>query len=333
MKLSASLYADPSKRPEVLATELDVFGIDRFHIDCRDFPEIRSDLERIRNVSKTPIDLHLITADPEKYFDMIQDLGIEYVQLQYENLLTIPEIPAGNTRWGLALINSTQVEVFADFADRFHFVLFMTTEPGVSGGTFNKDTFARIRKFRKLYPGKKIHVDGGVNGAVAFILRTLGVHCVVSGAFLMKGSPAKAILDLVHREIDSDYRVEEFMYTKEESPVICLENADFLSVVKAIESGGMGFVCVTDTADKLLGIISNADLRRGILKKNGDISTIIPADLLNPSPVTVETHWGIGRLLDTIKSKPFLVSFAPVTDAEGILKGVVTFNQLIQSES
>ena len=31
----------------------------------------------------------------------------------------------------------------------------------------NKENFKKIRKFRSTYPGKKIHVDGGVNGEVS----------------------------------------------------------------------------------------------------------------------------------------------------------------------
>jgi len=73
-----------------------------------------------------------------------------------------------------AFTTHTGIEVFDDYP-QFDFILIMATVPGQSGGVFDKINFEKIRKFRKQYPIKSIHVDGGVNGEVSFILRNMGV--------------------------------------------------------------------------------------------------------------------------------------------------------------
>ena len=47
----------------------------------------------------------------------------------------------------------------------------MTTTPGESGGKFNKINFNKIREFRKKFPEKNIHIDGGINDELGFIMR------------------------------------------------------------------------------------------------------------------------------------------------------------------
>jgi pentose-5-phosphate-3-epimerase len=57
--------------------------------------------------------------------------------------------------------------------------------PVLVKANFVKTISQRIREFRRRYPSKNIHVDGGVNGEVSFILRNIGVDAAVSGSFLM----------------------------------------------------------------------------------------------------------------------------------------------------
>jgi len=41
------------------------------HIDCNDDLSVFEDIKRIRKISKTPIDLHIISSRPEAFFDGI----------------------------------------------------------------------------------------------------------------------------------------------------------------------------------------------------------------------------------------------------------------------
>ena len=106
MKISASIYAyGDSKSILDVVKSLDQLYIDSFHIDCNDDISVFDDIAKIRQISNTPIDLHIITSNPYKYFEKIEQFKIEYVQFQYESLevkhIDLPHIEG--TKWGLAI--------------------------------------------------------------------------------------------------------------------------------------------------------------------------------------------------------------------------------------
>lgn len=334
MKISASIYSQKEKNLPELVRLLDSYKIDSFHVDCNDQPSVFDDIAAIRTLSSTPIDLHIISPDPQPYIDKAAEMGVEYVQVQLEDATQPFSFPKGNsTRFGLSLVSSTPVDAFEPYADSAFFVLFMTTTPGQSGGKFNKENFRRIREFAYKYPQKRIHVDGGVNGEVSFILRLLGVDSVVSGSFLVNHElPGLALLELLHREVTSTYTVGDFM-SETHLPAVNEQNATFISAVQEIERLGKGFVFYTDNNNKLTGISSNADVRRAILKHSSSIENIQPNDFINRNPLTINQNENITGLLRLIKRQPFPVNFLPVINDNRQLVGYLTFNALIRGES
>jgi CBS domain-containing protein len=209
----------------------------------------------------------------------------------------------------------------------------MTTTPGKSGGVFNKENFKKIRDFKNKYPGKRIHVDGGVTGEVAFVLRNMGVNSVVSGSYLVnaEGAIGRALHQLRSDNISSHTRISDFMLTKEELPVVS-SSAPFLEVLQSIEKYNLGFTTVTDNTGKMLGIISNADVRRGLIKNIGHLENIQVKDLINSNPFKVLSSATVSEMLAYIKSIKPTILFLPVVDDNNILQGTVTFNNLIKGE-
>lgn len=334
MKISASIYSQKEKNLPELVRTLDAYKIDSFHVDCNDNDGVFADMETIRSLSRTPIDLHIISPRPQPFIDRASAMGIEYVQVQLEDAVEPFRFPAGTaTRFGLSVVSGTPVEAFAPYADSSFFVLFMTTTPGQSGGVFNKENFRRIREFAKKFPGKRIHVDGGVNGEVSFILRLLGVDSVVSGSFLVNHSlPGVALLELLHREVTSTFTVGDFM-DDADLPVLPENGCTFLQTVEAVETFGKGFVFYTDAQGRLTGLSSNADIRRAVLKHRENIRHVPVDDFINRRPLTVNRNENITGLLRLIKRQNFPVNFLPVTDDDGRLAGYLTFNALIRGES
>lgn len=334
MKISASIYSQKEKNLPELVALLDAYRIDSFHVDCNDNPAVFDDIEAIRQISATPIDLHVISPDPQPYIDRAAAMGVEYVQVQLEDARHPFRFPKDTaTRFGLSVVSGTPVEAFAPYADDCFFILFMTTTPGQSGGVFNKENFRRVRAFAKMFPGKRIHVDGGVNGEVSFILRLLGVDSVVSGSFLVNHAlPGAALLDLLHREVHSTYTVGDFM-DDQELPAIPEKACTFLQAVEAVEKLGKGFVFYTDDNGRLTGLSSNADIRRALLKHRENVHQVPPDDFINRKPLTVNQSENITEMLRLIKRQKFPVNFLPVTDDEQKLVGYLTFNALIRGES
>lgn len=335
MKISASIYSGKDKELSDLVRELDAYRINYFHVDCNDNPDVFEDIRLIRSLSRTPVDMHLISPVPGNYWEHIRDAGVELLTLQYENLQAKPMIPAWlNLQKGLSLTSSTPVEVFDEYRDSFDFVLFMTTTPGQSGGSFNSETFRRIRKFRSRYPEKKIHVDGGINAEVSFILRNMGVETAVIGSYLFKGEfIGSAVLRLRSDDIESRYCVRDFMLQADEVPVIREDEMDFRRVLESIDHYRMGFTMVAGADGKLTGIISNADLRKALLRRIDDLNRIDVEAMINRQPAFAYEDMNVSEMLNYIKSLPFPVLFLPVVNHSGKITGTIKFNNLIKGES
>ena len=112
MKISASVYSSKEGSLKEIVQNLDAHGIDLLHIDCNDDPAVFDDIAEIRAFSKTPIDLHLITNNPEVYFDRINALEIEMVTLQFEDLNGYSYNGGLKSKMGLAIVSETDISVF-----------------------------------------------------------------------------------------------------------------------------------------------------------------------------------------------------------------------------
>ncbi len=334
MKISASIYSTTADLKKVVC-DLDNHRIDMFHVDCNDDTNVFDDIKNIRKWSKTPIDLHIISKTPEKYFPLLEKNPCDFITFQHEDLIGKLEIPSYiKGKLGLAITAASEIDAFEQYAERFDFILMMATIPGKSGGAFNKDIFRKIRLFKKRFPEKRIHVDGGVNGEVSFILRNMGVYASVSGSFLFNAeSLGFALLNLKTLENESHFQVKDFMMSGDEVPVLMPENRSFENVLRNIEQYQMGFTILVDNKNNLEGIISNADVRKGLLNNINTLSAITEIDITNRTPITVNENATVVELIRLIKSKKFPITYLPVVNDTNKLVGALTFFNLVKGEA
>lgn len=331
MKISASVYSSKETPLEQLIKDLDQHGIDYFHIDCRDNPQVFDDIEEIRRYSDTPIDLHLITANPEQYFERINALQIEFVTLQHEDLDGYKYKGGCSASMGLSIISDTDIDKF-DPA-HYDFILMMATIPGESGGRFDKINFRKIRRFKRRFPDKGIHVDGGVNAEVSFILRNMGVHASVVGSYLFKNLPiGAALLNLKLHDIESHYTVGDFMRSREETPIVGPADRSLRTVLQTIEDHKLGFTILEDAEQQIEGIVSNADLRREVLRNVDHPEKMDVNAMINRAPIAIEDHMTVSAMLLYLKEFQFPINYLPVVDKTKKVKGVVSFLNLVKGE-
>lgn len=336
MKISASVYSGKKKPLTNLVKELDQYGVDYFHMDCEDDPAVFDDIKIIQEISETPIDLHIITSRPEKFYPLIEENNIDKVTFQYEHLPEGTRFPIfKNSDLGLAITSDTPIEAFAPFHDYCSFILVMTTTPGQSGGEFNKESFRKVRNIRNRFPGRQIHVDGGVNDEVSFILRNMGVDLVVSGSFLVNADSVKnALRELRHKESGSKYIIADFMVNGQETPILPYDDAlSMKSLFRTIEDYDMGFAILTDEKDHLKGISTNADLRKGLLKNIDNLNEPNLDSFINTDPIFINQNKTIEDLLKLVKKLPFPLLYLPVVDNDQKVVGCLTFNNLIKGET
>jgi pentose-5-phosphate-3-epimerase len=333
MKISASIYSDKKRPLEKVIEDLVQHQVDMLHVDCNDDPAVFNDIRSIRQWCKLPIDLHIITSDPKPYYPLLRECPVEYITFQYEPLhhaLDIPvDIPG---RKGLAIVTPTSTNVFDQYSN-LDFILIMATTPGQSGGVFDKTNFSKIRQFRRKYPSKSIHVDGGVNGEVSFILRNMGVSSAVSGSYLFSGpSVGHALMNLTKRDIESHYRIADFMIPLDECPKVMENESSLKSILVTIENGNMGFCLVIGMDGKLQGIVSSADIRKAMLRKLEDLKSINPQDLVNTTPTCIDENATVLEMLKIIKACNFPIMYLPVVKNGAQAAGIVNFVHLVKGE-
>ena len=332
MKISASIYAQREKPLSEIVALLDGHGVDMLHIDCKDTPATFEDIATIKALTQTPIDLHIIAAEPEKYFAAIERLKIEYVSLQYEDMKSLivpPEI--GTTKFGLAIKTETAIDIL-EKAEGYDYVMLMCTTPGMSGGSFQRENFQRIIAVKNRFPHLQIQIDGGVNDEVAYILRLIGVQSAVSGSFLMNHyTIGSGMLSLYKEPAKGDYLVADFMTPIEYLPVLPESTLTFEKVLQTIEDYKQGFVFITDESGALKAVISNADIRRGLLQQMSHLDTIQVSKMLNRNPIHINVAATLKEMLKSIDAVPFIILFLPVVNVHGKLQGAVLLNNLIRS--
>lgn len=333
MKISASIYSDAARPLEAVVADLVAHQVDLLHIDCNDDLRVFEDIKHIRTFCSLPLDLHIITAEPEKFYPLLIENPVEYLTFQAEPLthqLQIPKEVQGKK--GLSIITPTSIDVFETYTD-FDFILIMATTPGQSGGVFDKQNFDKIRSFRKRFANKSIHVDGGVNPEVSFILRQMGVSTAVSGSYLFKQpSVGNALMNLTKRSIGSAYKVKDFMVPLNETPQFSLSAATVKDILECVEQGQMGVAMAINAEQQLMGLCSSADIRKALLKNIDHLDQLKVEDLINKHPICIDENSTVVELLNLIKNSPFAVLYLPVIDDKRQLKGIVQFSNLIKAE-
>ena len=335
MKVSGSIYSWKEATIAAGAQKLDTLGVDYFHIDCNDDPTVFEDLAAIKAVSDTPFDLHLITEKPQDYFDLIRTSQIDMCCFQYENLRGPLDIPTDiKCRLGLAITMETPIDVFEPYADRFNFIMFMTTVPGQSGGAFNNEVFLKIREFRARFPSKSIHVDGGVNDQTSFLLKKMGVRLVVVGSFLSNAdSVIKSTIAIRGlEEATSAYEVGDFMLFPNEFPVIEKDQLSTESVLEAMNEKRLGVAVMVDEDYRLGGIMTDGDVRRSVLSSLKSNNPICIDSAVNKDPLSVQKNDTVGATLARIRDRERPVTFLPVIDENQRLQGLISFLDLIKGE-
>jgi len=334
VKISASIYSNKNQNVADTIKLLNESNVDFIHVDCNDDVAVFEDIALMKKHSAIPVDLHIITPTPEKYYDLIVKHQPEFVTFQHEDLkqpLHLPKEYKGIK--GIAITTPTPIDIYEQYAKEFGFMLFMATVPGQSGGAFDKSNFKKIIDFQKKYPQAKIHVDGGVNAEVSFILRNMGVYASVSGSYLFNSQNiATALLNLKHNETQSHFAVKDFMRSIDDSPVVKETELDLKNVLEKINSGKLGFTLVTDDTNTLKGIIGNADLRYGLLKHLDNLNTVSCKEMINPNPFTVNENITVIELLTIIKNQTKPVLYLPVVNNTNQAVGTLTFMNLIKGE-
>ena len=109
-------------------------------------------------------------------------------------------------------------------------------------------------------------------------------------------------------------------------------SAGWLDVVRMISKHSLGAVNVTGDRSRLLGIITDGDLRRTIERTSpNQLSTLDAEGMMTASPVSVSPDMLAYDALRLMEDRPSQISVLPVVDATGVCVGLLRLHDIVKS--
>ena len=171
-------------------------GADWIHVDVMDgqfVPNITIGapvVKCIRQITKLPLDVHLMIVDPDKHIKDFASAGADIITVHAETCThlqrTLSYIKELGCKAGISFNPHTPVDSLKYILELVDLVLIMTVNPGFGGQKFISSVVPKISKVKKLFQeanlnDKHIEVDGGINTQTAPIVRSAGANVLVAG--------------------------------------------------------------------------------------------------------------------------------------------------------
>jgi len=192
-------------KDEIIA--LEEAGADVIHVDVMDghyVPNLTFGpliVKAIREITKLPIDVHLMVSNPDDMINWFADAGADIITIHAETCphldSTLQQIHQLGKKSGVSLNPSTSENVLEYVLDKVDLVLVMSVNPGFGGQTFISEQLSKISKIREMRGNLryKIEVDGGINALTAAECISAGADILVAGTAVFANRNYKNNID------------------------------------------------------------------------------------------------------------------------------------------
>jgi ribulose-phosphate 3-epimerase len=172
-------------------------GADIIHVDVMDghfVPNITIGpmiVQAVREVTKLPLDVHLMITNPELYIADFAKAGADYITVHVEIAFHLNRLVQSIKEYkgikaAVSLNPATPLSSLDYILEDLDMVLIMSVNPGFGGQAFIPSALDKIRTLRKLIDERglktKIEVDGGVKPDNAAEIIKAGADILVAGS-------------------------------------------------------------------------------------------------------------------------------------------------------
>jgi ribulose-phosphate 3-epimerase len=168
-------------------------------------------LEALSRATTTPLDAHLMIADPDRWAPGYAEAGAGSVTFHVEAAAApvrlAREIHKQGARASMALKPATPIEPYEDLLPELDMVLIMTVEPGFGGQSFLDLCLPKIRRARALMDKHGVEtwlqVDGGVSLATIERCAEAGADVFVAGSAVYSADDPDAMVQQLRAAAES----------------------------------------------------------------------------------------------------------------------------------
>ena len=159
-------------------------------------------LKYIAALTTKPLDVHMMTVQPEKFIPELKAAGTMMMNVHYEACphlhRVVQQIKAAGMRAGVTICPATPVTALADIIYDIDMVLIMSVNPGFGGQKFIPHALDKVRQARELIDSvgsdALLEVDGGVNLETGAELAAAGADVLVAGSFLFNSGDVAGMI-------------------------------------------------------------------------------------------------------------------------------------------
>ncbi|MCB5245956.1 MAG: ribulose-phosphate 3-epimerase [Candidatus Cloacimonadaceae bacterium] len=169
-----------------------------FHLDIMDghyVPNLTFGqplVAKIRQLTKLPLDAHLMVTNPEDYVAPFAHLGVNWFSFHqecvYHSHRVVQHIKSLGMKAGIALNPATPLSTLDSILPDLDYVLLMSVNPGFSGQEFIPSTLEKINQLKDIITQNAlptlIEVDGGINETNASLVIAAGADILVSASYI-----------------------------------------------------------------------------------------------------------------------------------------------------
>jgi len=153
----------------------------------------------LRNVTKLPLDCHLMIDEPDRYVDDFIEAGADMISIHVEAARhlhrTLSRIQELGAKAGVALNPSTPLSALVEVLELVDYVLLMSVNPGFGGQKMIPSVLEKARALRHRIDGgglgTLIQLDGGLTMENLELVASAGVDIIVAGSSIFKSENAQ----------------------------------------------------------------------------------------------------------------------------------------------